>query len=118
MLNSRVTDVQDVILFDLRYEVFADIVVHDLHELLLLDCEAGDRLVRFVEEFGNLVVEASEVSDHALLIFEIFGPEGIVEEPIANKYAALHYVKDLINLVKLVLNETILLRVLPGLKTA
>ena len=118
MPNSWVTNVQDVILFDLRYEIFTDFVVHNLHELLLFDCKAGDHLVRFVEEFGDLVVEASEVSDHALVVFEIFGPEGVIEEPIANKYATLHDVKDLINFVKLVLNETVLLGVSSGLKAA
>lgn len=63
-------------------------------------------------------METSEVSDHALLVFEILGPEGVIEETIANKYATLHDIEDLINFIILVLDETVLLGVLSGFKTA
>ena len=63
--------------------------------------------MRLVEEFRYLVVKTREVSDNGLLVFEVLGPKGIVEEAITNKHSALHDVQDLVNFIKLVLNETI-----------
>ena len=92
VLNCWVTNVFDIIFLDLSYKVFSHFVVHNLHELLLLNSEASNHLMWFIQKFWNLVMETSEVSDHAFLVFEIFGPEGVIEETISNKYATCHNV--------------------------
>ena len=69
MLNRGVPNIQDIILFDFRFQVFADIIVHNLHELLLFDGEPCDRLVRLIKEFWNLIMETGEISADAFRVF-------------------------------------------------
>ena len=113
MLNRGITNIINIVSANLFPQVLADSIVNYLHELLFLDGEAGYNIMRLVKKFGNLVVQTSKVTNYGLFFLEIFGPENIVEETVADNKATFHDIEHLKNFIKLVLDTPITFRILP-----